>query len=353
MRLRLVGCWATVALLGCAQTEPSCAEVSLDDLSARLAARVCRCWGGVSVLALGYFPDDCEAAMTEFYAEGQVAHLRALLAAGAATYAPDATARWLCAPDICLTTGLAQGSGERVAIGTTPDGGACAYDDDCAATSVCGSGTGCTSTCQHCPQVGEPCRVSSDCDNPVGGNTPLWCSAGVCVPVPGEGEPCGDGRCDFESSCTLPEDICTAPVLLAEGTTCRIACPAGETSCPTPTCASGLVCVASTGSTMGVCSPALSDGSCRQVVFGLGGSDCPPTWSCTGASIGVRGSCVPPPGLRQPCSGGLAPCASGLRCLRNECYPVGHLGDTCIEDFGCISELCQSGHCATPPVCSS
>ncbi len=267
-----------------------------------------------------------------------------------------------------------------------PEGGVCASDPDCAPPLRCVAGS---CGAPDASKAGDACAPSADCGDLVcaasarkvcmaraPGNACQWdddcvaaeyCAGDACVPLPGDGQPCGNGvACAAGLGCGSESAMCGAlpgdgapcalgvmgPLLCVDGTTCRdgvcgpipgegAACAVGTPACAPglgcafgpegsfcrvpgtegtrcendPTCAAGLYCE-------------FTENACRPVrEVGMpcaAGNECGPTGACLpDATFTFR--CAPVPQLGDACF--LADCAPGLSCRTP--YAEG----ACVRDF--------------------
>jgi hypothetical protein len=303
----------------------------------------------------------------------------------------DCTPRAVCAGGVCREA--------RIAVG-----GACTQDDACVVGARCIEGTCRPRSTRECDDAGscgavELCREEGEyrCVNrrPLGEPCePGGCVAGatcdfsgspdfgmgVCVPLPGAGEPC-TGECSEGHFCSFdfarPDFMGTCLPLGDEGAPCEASVP-GE---PSFLCRPDLVCIE------GRCAPPPGPGApCDRVGRCADGLVCrffdtvylcadpvPPGGACTGGLAGDctpdhdcdfrTSTCVPRPGPGEPCEFGR--CLPGLQCIADDpaspsppiCRPLPALGERCDWSFECADEaycafVAVGGRCS-PAVCGT
>lgn len=169
------------------------------------------------------------------------------------------------------------------------------------AGSACGVGIE-TFVCEP----GSECLVSLD-----------FC--GVCEPVVGLGEACGDdARCPASARCV--DGVCIARALPGDPCTERSQCVVGA-EC--------------------------SDGTCRGKEIVAVGEPCDFTHRCPYASVCAGGTCAAQPLLGEPCDGP-GWCASGWCDTDGICTALKAEGDSCSSSSECIGG-CSDGTCVDPP----
>lgn len=229
-------------------------------------------------------------------------------------------------------------------------------DGDCAPLPVagqacaqsappCAEGLACIArdgTCRKLPLAkSEPCDEQSQCSDG------LLCDAKAgCTGLPGNGQPCDEGRCADGSVCVSRDATCrTLPLAggLACDTTEQCApdhyCAGGSCSrrpaegqpCPDAVCAEGLKCRAD-----GVCRELPGEGQrcedggcgpgltciekttlCQRTPLAMGQA-CDKDEHCQDTGFCNRGRCAALPVEGQPCAGQDRRCASGLACAQDD-----------------------------------
>lgn len=178
---------------------------------------------------------------------------------------------------------------------------------------------------------GSPCATMMQC---AGG----WCelsgtggtTCGVCATLPGEGEVCTDGRCDFGLACS--NMTCTRPVYGGLGDPCNV-----QGLAP---CDPALACID------GACAPRRGQG--EACAFD---SECGVGLECDDLSS----TCQPPPPpapVGGACSGAVQ-CDSQGYCEQDVCQLKVADGGSCTESRQCmVAANCISGTCTIgPPSC--
>jgi hypothetical protein len=209
------------------------APVPASEFPARFAAgwcglmqRCCQASGGTSAGA-------CEADLM-----AQTTSTATQATAAGATWDAAAAGRCLegiraadCAGANVATLVALLDSCDDTWIGVVPAGGACTTHASCAEPQVSGGATaGASCVNAMCvPIVRQP--VGATCDSTMRLCNPLEgaCGGGVCVALPGPGQPC-DGDCKVGARCR--NNVCEA--LLAMGATC-----AADADCLSDRCSAG------------------------------------------------------------------------------------------------------------------
>jgi hypothetical protein len=231
--------------------------------------------------------------------------------------------------------------------------------DDCE-----GFGETCTSARSACVDrlpEGSLCRFSAQCDDG------LVCTGtvtyGLCVPTPGEGEPCTEvclepGRlfCDLDASpptCATRRAAGSScmglPSACAEGLLCN-----GEMVCVAPgdegdACASTGECREDLACAEGVCGP-----------LPLAGAPCSDLNTCAPGSFcdyyQFPALCTPRLAEAEPCLGIPLECEGELGCyfdasFAGVCAATAALGDPCSvdRDTCAAGSRCEDGTCTAPP----
>lgn len=245
----------------------------------------------------------------------------------------------------------------------------CATEADCTKDSWCSG-----STCVARRADGAACAASKECASGA-------CADGVCCNVA-----CG-GACE---ACAEPGSVgtCIAVVgtprathpackddgVIPVGGTCGLAClgtnrkacelpPAGVTKCSKDACAGGVESHASSCDGLGRCSDVVK--TCGAFACGATAckTACSATTDCAAGFVCKGTTCIPAPGLGQPCGVG-TPCEGGLFCTDGVCCGVAACapglscglgvrkgtctkpdGQVCAGDADCGSGACVDGVC--------
>jgi len=230
-------------------------------------------------------------------------------------------------PDACV----------KMFAGKIADGGACAFDEECASTrcdvGTCPTGSCCAGTCEptHAAgAVGDACTRDTEC---VGG----FCDTDHTCHAPGAAQATcmRDAQCDYGLAC-----LSVSPSLPGS---CAALPKQGE-ACPYQRCAAiGTYC----------------DSTTHCAALGLPGApcnahaDCSPFDECDL----VNHVCIVLPTLGMPCDLG---CAGESYCERNEagvgtCTTPQPNGTPCEESDKCLSQNCKPGaifdSCQDFPIC--
>jgi hypothetical protein len=262
----------------------------------------------------------------------------------------------------CLATMAATCSGDvrflsvcpTAFVGSVAVGGGCWRAMDCAAGGYCNHGDVilarmCPGTCRPQKASGDMCTTHQECA-PSGGAASA-CQGGRCVAVrPGvdapAGRPCGlvasgtnEARrvlCASGSRCvsqSVDDAQCRAG--LAEGTPCR----------SDDLCAAGTACLASGGTTTTTCRRVLTasagatcTASATPLCNALERVACSATGVCESTGSGTLGGAC-----RRGDFYALVSCDAGLYCeaTTNTCRPRLGAGQTCVDDFDCLSFWCD------------
>jgi hypothetical protein len=261
----------------------------------------------------------------------------------------------------------------------SPTGGPCVYDDDCQMGLICKSG----GICGILGDVGTPCKSFMECQGGLGcinstcaictingqssvlGNAccddynciaPLYCILGQCVPMGGDGCPCGVSQDCDSSSCTGGICIGGSPcwnTLKAEGE----ACVYSDECIPPLNC------------TMGKCKgkgkvgePCIKDDNCEQPYMCIGntcsnvgqiGDKCKSFTHCTPPLACINDVCSSctitnmSPVLGTPCCDD-GNCTGGLYCILGTCHPLANYSEPCGVDMDCYDYNCIGGVCKPP-----
>lgn len=225
-------------------------------------------------------------------------------------------------------------------IGTLPEGAGCFRNEECISQNCGGIGSACAAgTCigdtappGDLAAIGEPCVSQFGC---VAGAFCNFEASPICVPLLGEGEPCGSiVQCDYGLACTGGFDARVCMRLPGPGEPC----PDGECR------------------DIGTyCSPS---GSCEAV--GFEGASC--TQSFGQCALAYECDTTTTTCTRGPGAGEMCSMTSAVRCFDEGVVCDGTTG-TCIEPLPdgqpCTTdEVCASRHCdvlaqqcAPIPVC--
>jgi hypothetical protein len=354
------------ALAGCGVPGSGQNGPNLDDLPPLLAFNLCvevqACFGKPA--AHQQFGDDgCLARLEAQIEDSDFSYTQAAIDKGRVHYDPSKV-------DACLKS--IEGLGckvltdrplksvecQLVFTGAVELGGKCELDSECMGVAFCKRvDNKCPGKCSALLKAGAACDSADQCQKG------LICpdSDKTCAAPVASGDVCGGsvgGDCAPGSGC-IGEDA-------AKGTTgtCMEAADLYKAklgaSCDLQSgelCEEGLSCVAMLASgTQGAqvsfdCEkPAASGATCR-VGFP---TPCPTDEFCDVPKMAIDGMCRPLPKAGEACSGlsGLPDCSSGLICdTDSKCHPVNRLGQPCVSDKGCASQLCSKGKCAKKDAC--
>ncbi len=261
----------------------------------------------------------------------------------------------------------------------SPMNGPCTYDDDCQSGLICKSG----GTCGVLGPYGSPCKSFMECQSglscmnglcstcTISGTSstlgtaccddyncvaPLYCILGQCVPMGGNGCPCGvaqdcdsnlcqNGMCsgggpcwkDLKKEgevCTYPED-CVAP-LDCVGGKCKGLAKTGEPCVKDTNCEPGMFCIG------GMCMPE-----------GGAGAKCTSFFHCIPPLACLNGTCqnctvtTTSSVLGTACCDD-ANCTGGLYCIMGTCRPLSNYNEPCGVDQDCLDYNCVAGICKPP-----
>lgn len=187
-------------------------------------------------------------------------------------------------------------------------GDSCASNDECEGGFVCYSSV-CTST------AATPCRSSSDC------SSPQVCVNGVCTLFKGKGEPCESSEeCDY--SCDFQSKRCIQYRFVDYGKSC------GSIDGDLVHCLKGY-CVTKESSFL--CEPyAKENEQCFSKRCDLG-------FLCSSEAI-----CKKLSKEGEPCG---FSCGYGLYCDNGVCKKKKKVGEVCISNQECKTDLCSEGKC--------
>ena len=215
--------------------------------------------------------------------------------------------------------------------------------------------------------TGAGCAYSSQCQSGMCGGTGEQCSTCRAGGIP-VGSTCVGGDCQNGSFCHSKTGVCTAAatvVYATQGQPCDLA------GTPVVGCVGDLLCVSSSSSTAGTCSPlpgvgqpcwtsnigemmcaagatctslgVSGTGTCTLAACGAG-PQCDVTSACVAGDGGF--ACVPLPTIGQPC--GVLPCLPPGICMFSTgiCAAPRASGETCDADNPCADLLsCVAGTC--------
>ncbi len=214
----------------------------------------------------------------------------------------------------------------------------------------------CRGLCQpYLPEGGACSPVNPTCDPSV-----HYCADGICRHRGARNALCtDDGACNLDLRCVdgrcAPQprpgrgQACDALRLCSDGTYCTAGlCQPrlgdGEPCVEAGACKSGLLCAGLSAAGPGRCTPAALDGG--PCVGGAEVTGCPASMSCT------NDQCVPLPpvaGWNESCVS--APCRDELHCIATSCILRVGVGGRCDDDGVCQDGLtCQASECL-PPLC--
>ncbi len=344
---RLAGVLALSLAIGCSPRS----GIPIDEAPEEIGSAICsfteRCGISTFIAVLSAFrPTDCARAFGAQQRDGIFPPLLAALDAGTVVY--DAMAAQACVDEIralaCESIDFSRTDARTRTcgfVGLLSDGERCSLDQECSATSACHgppeTGTCSLASCQHIPQLGEPCTDSC------GDEGALLCIDGTCAaPVPIGGVCSGGVRaCVAHSSCST--------TTAGESGVCQVLAPTpivGEgASCTAEAqCDRGLVCVGASLE-VAVCAQRRTDGTCRTTFWS--------TNDCGGfGETCVAGRCVPPPGEGEPCRISCQPdlaCSGGF-VADGVCERRSVIGEACTTSAGCFSGTCTRV-CVAPGYC--
>ncbi len=339
---------------------------AFEDLPPLLAQAMCSivetCMGEDIVAGI-YGEGMCEDRVVASVEDGDFGYTGDAIAAGRVTYNPDRVDACLASIqsagcDFNATRFMRNDACGEVLVGAVEAGGECGVEQDCLGDTFCKLDS-CPGICTPLLAAGSSCQDDDQCQEG------LHCSDNTekCATVAAEGAACGGGTgpdceigmvCAGEDEDTATQGVCTAQAdVFTEklGDSCSF-----ETG---TLCEPGLCCILVVETVDGgpqalfECAEGVSSG--QDCSFGVP-TQCPFGEYCSGIDLTAgdyAGTCQPLPGEGQDCVQDLAgSCAPGLVCdTDGKCHAVGRLGDPCVSDLGCASELCQGGVCARPPLC--
>jgi hypothetical protein len=193
---------------------------------------------------------------------------------------------------------------DRIFKGTIPDGGMCAFDEEC---------------------VSDSCNVP-DCT--------MACCTGTCTPgrpLPTIGQPC-----TFE---------CVEGAYCGNDSTCQAVLPKGAACEDSLACDRGLYCAGSTGTTAGTCAAYPKTGEPCTTTCGAIGDRC------------ANGTCTPMGLLGAACASNndcsfFYECDDTMHCAEQPQDPRMPNGSMCTSSTDCESRYCGNDDlCADPPLC--
>lgn len=187
-------------------------------------------------------------------------------------------------------------------------GDKCNSHSECEKGLVCYSSV-CTST------AATPCRSSSDC------SPPQLCFDGVCTLFKEKGENCEKPE-ECEYSCDLQNKRCIQYKFADYGKPC------GQIGDDSVYCLSG-ECV--TKENVSLCEP-----------YGKENEKCFQKFCDKGLFCSAEGVCLKLSKEGQPCG---SSCGYGLYCDNGICKKKKEVGDVCISDQECKTDLCSEGKC--------
>lgn len=299
----------------CGVYSPCCAQIGH-----RLDEEQCR------ILAKG----ECQANANSARAEGRI--YDAATARDCITRLDDGVVSCLIDPDI--RKNIEPTCKRDVYRGSTPLGGSCQSDDDCArhpdGRTECDTHTlGATFTCvlPVSSDLAGPCLERDDNHRLFVCRRGLTChSSHTCVSALGEGSTCAFGpeRAECASPYLCMNGVCTAPPKVGEA--CEIVAPR----------VCGLDAFCNTDS--GVCEALLEEGA-----------SCSDSERCE--SRRCKGTCQPKVELGEACDPkeGMTACSEGF-CDETKlvCKALLPDHDTCTYSSQCVSRRCEGGVCVHP-----
>lgn len=359
--LPLLASISTLGLLGC-DGGGGGGGLAIEDVPANSSQIICdtvfTCLGSFGSL-FGTQPA-CEATFEQGITNGDYQLWQAAIAAGTASYDPEAAQR--CS-DATSATGcglLLAGTPDACAdvwIGTRALGETCSIDQECAGEAYC-AGADCPTTSGICTMQspgGGSCDGNRECQ------AGLACEDGTCVvPTGNSGGSCADqGDCPLDEQCVGAamgaSGICRNRASLQTaglGETCElqgdmvILCEDGASCAVT-----GFMLPMS--ATLECRAPVAAGAACFAAVPEM----CPENQYCQGANpfmLMFEGTCAPLPGVGDDCAMTLfgERCAAGLACVDSRCVQPQANGGPCAADGECYSGRCRGGACVAPELCT-
>ncbi len=330
------------------------AELLCAELEGCLGADLLTTWlGGI----------DCVDRSLAQIEDGDFLYVRDAIDAGRVTYYPDRINACLEAIDglgcdFHTTRIMTIPACDDAFEGTASVGDECAVGAECEGNMFCKIGDSCPGTCTALLDEGEDCDDDDDCQ------TGLACSddTNTCFDPAREGEPCEGStgiECDLGLLCVGADEETDTPgsckaitevFVNKEGDSCDLS--------TTALCEAGLSCVVNVeeGNPRQICAPRVASGEACSIGAP---SQCPDGEYCapleTRSSRPVfEGTCRALPGEGESCpvtTDGPA-CQPGLICDTDDrCHAVNRIGEPCVSDDGCLSEICEDGRCARPINC--
>jgi hypothetical protein len=333
----------------------------LDEVPALLAASYCTeildCLDGMDETTI-FGPEGCAGRVQAQAEDRGFNFTNASLMAGRLEYHPEKVEACLAsikAVGCALPTRrlFADGVCAKVFIGSADEGAPCVVTPDCSAELFCDRGAACPGTCRKRLAAASPCMDSDECA------AGLECNdGGNCAAPAKRGEACGGGvaeDCATGLTCKGDDAVMgTAGVCVSFGTVFVGKLGATCNFDELVLCETGLSCVARLAGATATFTcerPVASGTTCN---FGIP-SPCPGAEYCN-ANISqgvVAGTCRMLPVAGETCVNAAGQkCAPGLVCdVDNLCHTVNRLGQPCVGNAGCASQLCVAGTCALPPTC--
>jgi hypothetical protein len=264
---------------------------------------------------------------------------------------------------------------------TTPSkvGGPCTYDDDCQSGLICKSGGKCgapggvgaacksfmecqsglacqNGKCSPCSITGTSSTLGDPCCDDNNCAPPLYCILGQCLPMGGNGCPCGVSQdCD--------SNVCQNGVCVGGGPCWKNLAKEGETCATAADCVAPLDCVA--GKCKGLAKqgePCVKETNCESGLFCIDGK-CMPEGGA-GAKCESFFHCTPPlsclDGTCQQCNITTTSsvigtsccddsnCTGGLYCIMGTCRPLSNYNEPCGVNQDCVDYNCVNGVCKPP-----
>ena len=317
-------------------------DAAAEALSQAMCDKLVDCVGNAA-LGLLFFDEDCEQSLTRVVENTMVAGIQQAEASGDLSYVATAL-------PACLDA-FAQLSCEDVAVGFPEEckaalDGLVGEGEPCSQSLECEQGlycdiSMCPGTCRQPLAAEEACGATDTCE------PGLTCFEEVCTPLGREGEECGGGvlpECLIGLLCVGDDEANAAPgscfpakdlFVLSANQPCSIG------TNPPALCREGASCPVELAP---VCqATAESGGACRFALPDM----CPAGEYCDLSS----NLCAALPGPGDACAPGLLTkpaCAAYLRCVNNQCRPLGDNDDPCASNEECYSGYCAEARCAAP-----